>query len=69
MRKDKFSGWMEFDSVCEAIRELVVGTHDLFDVEDGEQGKIREVQPDIITGGCLPIMQAARSPIYIFKKR
>ncbi len=44
----------------EAVRELVLGWHDVFAVMEGERGEVRELCHVVDTGNSPPIRKAAR---------
>ena len=57
---EKLSGILRFQKESEAIREQVLGAHDVFAVDEGELGEVREVQHGIVTGDSPPIRQPVR---------
>ena len=56
-RKEKLSGLLNFKHGCDAIEEQVLEDHDVFAIDEGEHGEVREVQHEIVTGDSPPIRQ------------
>ena len=59
-RKEKLSGLLNLKFGCNAIAEQVLEAHDVFAIDEGERGEVREVQHEIVTGDSPPIRQPVR---------
>ena len=59
-RKEKLSGLLNLKRECDAIEEQVLEAHDVFAIDEGERGEVREVQHEIVTGDSPPIRQLVR---------
>ena len=60
VRREKLNEMLLFGSECDAIREAVLEAEDVFAIDEGERGEVREVQHDIVTGDSPPIRQQVR---------
>ena len=56
----QLSEMFELGSECAAVRELVLESHDVFAIEEGERGLVKDVKHEIDTGDSPPIRQPAR---------
>ena len=68
-RMEKLSGILRFEKESEAIREQVLGAHDVFAVDEGELGEVREVQHGIVTGDSPPIRQPVRRVPFALREK
>ena len=59
-RKEKLSGLLNLKCGCDARAEQVLEAHDVFAIDEGERGEVREVQHEIVTGDSFPIRQPVR---------
>jgi hypothetical protein len=62
-RKEKLSELLKVGNESGVIREKVLEAHDMFAIDEGERGEVREVQHEIVTGDSPPIRAGATSAI------
>ena len=60
---------LHLPSGCDAVGELVLEAHDVFAVEKGERGEVKEVCHEIATGDSPPIRQQVRRVPFALRKR
>jgi len=60
VRREKLDALLGAEWGSGAVRELVLDSHDVFAVMDGERGEVKEVCHEVETGDSPPISQAAR---------
>lgn len=68
-RKEKLMELLDFGEESAAVREAVLGAHDLFALEEGERGEVIEVQHEINTGDSPPIRQQVRRVPFALRER
>lgn len=68
-RMGKLSSFLRFESESEAIREQVLGAHDVFAIDEGERGEVKEVQHGIVTGDSPPIRQPVRRVPFALREK
>jgi len=59
-RREKLDALLGAEWGNGAVRELVLDSHDVFAVMDGERGEVKEVCHEVETGDSPPVRQAAR---------
>ena len=67
-RKKKLSEMLELGNECAAVRELVLESHDVFAIEEGERGLVKDVKHEVDTGDSPPIRQPARRIPFALRK-
>ena len=68
-RKEKLRDLLHLPSGCDAVDELVLEAHDVFAVEKGERGEVKEVCHEIAAGDSPPIRQQVRRVPFALRKR
>ena len=68
-RVERLRSMLELEPEGEAMRGLVLEAHDVFAMNEGERGEVREVHHKVETGDTPPIRQAARWVPFALRER
>ena len=68
-RREKLAGQLGLDDDSVELREIVLGSHDVFAVEESERGEVRDVCHKVETGDSPPVRQAVRRVPFALRER